>query len=378
MTKSTCQFFYLRTGNGHLAPAKALANELKQKHGNKIEPMLVDGLSQSQKLAKKILIDGYSYSINKAKWLYEFLYALHKIRFVSHFSSFIVCLLTYKHVEKKIIAHKPDKIVILHFFLIAPILKVLNKHNLKTETTIIVTDPFTAHPIWFYKKEQKYIVFSDKLKKELIEKKLARNENISVFPFIIDEKYTVKLSESEKREAKIRLGFTVSKKIILIIGGGHGIPNGVKIALRVARENPEAEIAFVCGHNKSLYKRILHLKIDENLENIKLYGYVDFVHTLLNISDLVVTKCGASTFMEILFSEKVQIICNYIWEQEKGNMEFVRNNQMGVYQKSISKLSLIAKDLLSNNQMYATFQQNIRKQSFHNGTSSVVSFLVGQ
>lgn len=378
MNKQTYQFFYLKTGNGHYAPAKALANELKQKHDSQIEPLLIDGLPAHKTFARRIIIDGYGYSINKAKWAYELLYALHKIKIIAYLSSVIVHFITFRYIEEKILTQKPDSIIILHFFLIKPILKAVKKHNLNINTTIIVTDPFTAHPIWFLQKNQKFIVFSEKLKNDLIIKHAVKEQNINVFPFIIDEKFTVKLSEKEKVAAKQQLGFKNSKKVILIIGGGQGIPNGIKIAKQLAKDNDDAEIAFVCGHNKNLYEKITSLKKAEKLNNITIYGYVDFVYTLINVADLVVTKCGASTFMEILFSEKVQIICNYIWEQEKGNMEYIRNNQMGIYQKKASTISAIAKELLSNHAQYDMIQQNIKRQSLLNGTPLVASYLITQ
>jgi processive 1,2-diacylglycerol beta-glucosyltransferase/1,2-diacylglycerol 3-beta-galactosyltransferase len=37
---------------------------------------------------------------------------------------------------------------------------------------------------------------------------------------------------------------------------------------------------------------------------------------------LLFSKCGASTFMEILLSKKIPIITDYIWEQEKGNVDY--------------------------------------------------------
>ncbi|MDP3830007.1 MAG: glycosyltransferase, partial [Ignavibacteriaceae bacterium] len=101
------------------------------------------------------------------------------------------------------------------------------------------------------------------------------------------------------------------------------------------------------------------------------FGFVDFVYELLNIADIVITKCGASTIMEILLLQKVPIIVDYIWEQEKGNMEFVRDNNMGIYQKRISELPGIINRLLSDSDYYNFFLQNIKKAKLHTGTSQV-------
>jgi len=44
----------------------------------------------------------------------------------------------------------------------------------------------------------------------------------------------------------------------------------------------------------------------------------DFIYELINISDVVLTKCGASTIMENINLKKVPVVNDYIWEQEQG------------------------------------------------------------
>ena len=52
-------FFYLKTGGGHLAPAKAVAEKIRSKRKSNTEILLVDGLSESKSFVKKIIEDGY-------------------------------------------------------------------------------------------------------------------------------------------------------------------------------------------------------------------------------------------------------------------------------------------------------------------------------
>ena len=113
-----------------------------------------------------------------------------------------------------------------------------------------------------------------------------------------------------------------------------------------------------------------------NLDNLYIYGYVDFIYELINVSDVVITKCGASTFMEILVSGKVPVISNYIWEQEKGNMEFIRDNSLGIYENDINKLPGKTMDILQNESIYNFYVNNIRNAQIKNGTPEVSEFLV--
>jgi UDP-N-acetylglucosamine:LPS N-acetylglucosamine transferase len=375
--KQTYLFLYLKTGGGHLAPARSVANCITAKHPHKIEPKLVDGFTGVNKIVKYIVEDGYRKSQATAVWVFETLYALNKIPFLANFSTFLISLFVKPSLEKQILTDKPAKIVIFHFFLIRPVVEILRRHNLKTPVVTLVTDPFTAHPIWFFQKPGKYIVFSQKLKDHCIKKGIPEKE-ISVFPFILDEKFTRPLAPVMAASIKQNLGYLPEKRIILILGGGDGIPKGKKILKRLMQNHPDTYIAIVCGNNKELYKKAWKLKSKYDYENLRIYGYVEFIYELINISDVVITKCGASTFMEILLSGKVPIISNYIWEQEKGNMEFVRDNFLGVYEKDIDRLPQKTLEIIRNQEIYDFYKSNIDRIGLKNGTPMVSKYLISQ
>lgn len=368
-------FFYLKTGGGHLAPARAVSEKIRSRKKGNIEIILADGLSSSSKILKRIIEDGYKQSVNKAMWTFELIYALHKIRTVSLLTSSLVSYFIRPAVEKQILSLNPDKIVIFHFFLIKPVFEILEKNNLEIPVLTVVTDPFTAHPIWFLQKKHNYIVFSEILKEECIKKGLDA-KNIKVFPFVLDQKYSKKISKNRIALIRRNLGFRPDSKIILIMGGGDGMPRGKKILQNIVTNNIDAEIAIVCGNNKKMYKHVSTLQEKFKLRNIKIYGFVDFIHSLINISDVVITKCGASTFMEILLSGKVQIINNYIWEQEKGNMEFVCKGEMGILEKDTSRIPFVLNRLLTDQDFYDYHINNIRRASISNGVDPVSEYII--
>ena len=368
-------FLYLKTGGGHLAPAKAVAEKIKMKRRVDVEILLVDGLSESNVLVKKVIEDGYKNAINKAAWTFEFLYALHKITAVSKFTAALVSYFVKPGIEKQVLETRPKKIVVFHFFLIKPVFEILKSYNLDIPVITVVTDPFTAHPIWFLQKEQNYVVFSDILKEKCIERGIDKN-NLHVFPFVLDSKFSQKVSDFKKIRIRKKLGFEIDSKIILIMGGGEGMPHGKKILKRIIARNMDAEIAIVCGKNEKLYYKALKLKNKYDIDNLKVYGFIDFVHSLVSISDVVITKCGASTSMEILMMGKVPVINNYIWEQEKGNMEFVCQSKMGILEKNTRFLPDVLHRLLTDNEFYNSIRNNIKNAAISNGVGQVSDYIL--
>jgi processive 1,2-diacylglycerol beta-glucosyltransferase/1,2-diacylglycerol 3-beta-galactosyltransferase len=236
-----------------------------------------------------------------------------------------------------------------------------------------VTDPFTAHPLWFQRPQQRYIVFSERLKTYCIERRKIPESRLHVFPFIIDQKFAAPLPSAEITRVKKKFGFRLDKKCVLIIGGGDGIPNGKLILRRLLHASLDVEIAIVCGKNKTLHT--VALELHQRYPSLKVFAFVDFVYELLNAADIVITKCGASTIMEILMMKKIPVINDYIWEQELGNMEFVRDNELGIFERNIGKLPHIVRDLVSDEDQYQRYRQNIEKMKVRSGTKEVAEFL---
>jgi 1,2-diacylglycerol 3-beta-galactosyltransferase len=365
-------FFYLRTGGGHLAPARSVAKYLSEQHGETIEPVLVDGLAEAKPFARYVIEDGYRVLQAKAKWYYEFLYATNKFPPIGYFNVVASNLFIKPYIRKVIAEQRPAKIVVFHFFLIMPVYRVLKELGLDIPVVTVVTDPFTAHPLWFQKRAQQYIVFSERLRLHC-RKRGIPEASIRVFPFIIDEKFASPLSAEKSDEVRRRFGLDGKQKNILIIGGGDGIPHGKRILQNLLSGSLPARITIVCGKNKELYNDAIDLQ--KQYPELLVFGFVDFVYELLNVSDIVITKCGASTIMEILMMKKIPVIIDYLWEQELGNMQFVRDNRLGIFERDISKLPGIVRELCVNEQQYAVFKNNIEKIGLKNGTKEVGEFL---
>jgi len=368
-------FLYLKTGGGHLAPAKAVAEKIKAKRKGDAEILLFDGLSESTPLIKKVIENGYKNAVNKAVWTFEILYALHKLRAVSKLTAFLVSYFVKPGIEKFILQTKPGKIVVFHFFLIKPVFDIIKEYDLDIPVITVVTDPFTAHPIWFLQKGQNFIVFSEMLKEKCINQGIDKNK-LKVFPFVLDRKFSQKISDSKTLTIRRKLGFEPDSKVILIMGGGDGMPHGKKILKSIITRNMDAEIVIVCGKNEKLFNHVSELKNKYNIRNLKIYGFVDFVHSLINISDVVITKCGASTFMEILLMGKIPVINNYIWEQEKGNMEFVCKREMGILEKNTKRIPDVLYKLLTDIEYSNSIRNNIKRASICNGVGQVSEYIL--
>jgi processive 1,2-diacylglycerol beta-glucosyltransferase/1,2-diacylglycerol 3-beta-galactosyltransferase len=308
------------------------------------------------------------------KWFFEFLYALNKIPLVARITCHLLAPFMEKYLEETILKEKPDKIVIFHFFCIIPIYRILKKRKLSIPVITVITDPFTPHTIWFLLKNQNFIAFSKDLEVKVLKKK--RGYEVHSFPFIIDEKFSKALSNDEIISIKKRYEYDPTKKMLLILGGGDGIPKGEKILEELLKSKINSEIGIFCGKNEVLQKGAGHLKKKYEAKHLKIYGYVDFIYELINISDVVLTKCGASTIMEILNLKKVPVVNDYIWEQEQGNVDYLIEKKLGIYEPKIEKLPEVIKNLLEHEKIYSRYRDNISKEKIINGVKEVTEFIL--
>jgi processive 1,2-diacylglycerol beta-glucosyltransferase/1,2-diacylglycerol 3-beta-galactosyltransferase len=368
-------FVYLKTGGGHLAPARAIFNYMNKYFADSTEPKLIYGFEKTPRWVQYIIEDGYRMLQYTGKWFFEFLYAINKIPIIARITCLLIAPFMKKYLEEEIISEKPNKIVIFHFFLIIPIHSILKKNKLSIPVVTVITDPFTPHPMWFLVKDQEFIVASSVLKEKIIQKK--RGYNVHIFPFVIEEKFSREIPLNEIASLKSKYEFDPTKKLLLILGGGDGIPKGERILEEILSSKPGCQIGIVCGKNEILQKGAEILKIKYKADNLKIYGFVNFIYELINISDVVLTKCGASTIMEILNLKKVPVVNDFIWEQEQGNVDYLIEKKLGIYEPKIKKLPSVIKNLLEDEKLYSSYKENIIKEKIENGVLKVAEYILG-
>jgi len=371
-------FLYLRTGSGHLSCAKTLSGYISKKYGSKADCILVDVIKES-KFGQYVLEDGYRISQDGLRGIFDTAYALNLIKGVAKTTMKMFTALSKSYLKKIFLKEKPDKIVVLHALIIYPTEMALEELGIKIPVIVTVTDPYTVHPLWLTGKRAHYIVCSDVAKSTALKKGISR-KSITKFPYFLNEKYSHKLSKNKIIDIKRNLGFSSHKKLILIIGGGDGMPKGnmlMKNLVKYIKKNAlDVDVAIICGHNKRLKKYCITLaRKNSKIINMKVYGFIDFVYELINASDVVITKAGPATLMEILLLGKIPIINSYIWGQEKGNVAFVVKNKLGFYKPSVSEIPLLISDLMLKDKLRTRILTNIKDIKLKNGTRKTAEFI---
>jgi len=369
MSKQRILFLYLMAGNGHYMPAKTLQEEIKEQYGDDVEVILENGISPRQKFSHLIFEEGYHVSANYLYYLWKFVCFVNQSRFVRDFLRLFIERPTTRYISDLIRQHNITHIVCTNYVFCSNAYNAIIRGNYNIPLTIIVTDPFDAHPVWFDVRQAHYILFSKKLQDTAI-----NNYNIKssvVFPYIIQQKF--KSAGQIKKDCG---HFTV-----LIAGGGEGLPNMVPLAYYIlfnltkdADTKPEIKLIVVCGRNKSAYEILKRYTLIFHRVKADIHCYVNNMNELLQTANCIITKPGATITMEALASGTPIIASTYL-PQEKSNVQYIEENNTGWFIKSRKKIYDKICTLAADKKYYDGICDNIRRLNVRVNNSALAKHI---
>jgi len=362
-------FFYVKAGGGHLAGSKTIVKSIQNQYPD-VEIELFDILQNSHKIVQKLFNKGYSYIVNYIPLIFSAASVIMRPKRINKTILDALALETKKDIIKIITKHQPDKIVTT-YFCSRIIHKALKDMDMDIPLVTVVTDNFTPPNAWFSETKSEYITLSQRARQVGIDQGIDQDK-IKVFEGLVNQKYDKLMTEEGKKIFKRGMGID-DNPTILLTGGGPGLNNMEKMVKRLITINKDVNILCVTGYNKIQRKR-MNL-IARRSEKIKVFGFVDFMYELINISNLVISKAGPASVLEILMINKPLIITSYIWEQEKGNMEFVVNNNMGYYEPNPVKAVDLANKILNDRELQKQLVKNINKNKIKNEVDDLAKYI---
>ncbi len=371
-------FVYLNTGNGHRAQAEVLQEAFfDYAPGMKVE--LLCGFDKKNRAGHILLEDGYATACNYLHGVWPLIYDLGEFKFFQTIVRQTVRLHTESYLKKVLEEKQVTDIVSFHFVM-TPVLTdairyIRKKTGRRIRMTVITTDPFTGPSAWFYMKNQTYLVASPQFR-ELALKNGIAPDKVRIVPFLLNKKFSRPVTRDEIDFLRRKYGYSKDKRVVLLAGGGEGLPGALKFVNQCVVHKAPFSVAVVCGRNKGLYRSLeLVSKVAPWLD-LHIYGFVDYMDSLVKLSDLVVSKAGTSTIMEIASQQKPIIISNYIYGQEKGNLEFVKANGIGSFIRHSSDIYAKINGIFSSEDSYGKALAACRGLVIDTDVKKIVRYLV--
>ena len=111
---------------------------------------------------------------------------------------------------------------------------------------------------------------------------------------------------------------------------------------------------------------------------LHIYGFVDYMDSLIKLSDLIVSKAGTSSVMEIASQHKPVIISNYIYGQEKGNLEFIKQNGIGSFIRHSADIYAKILRIFESDESYEKAAAACRGLVIDTDVAKIVQYLLGK
>lgn len=330
--------FSVSIGNGHDQVAHTLRNEfIRQDNSSRVR--IINTISFISPILDKVILDSY---LNILKFypkawgkIYEKTNRLDPIIDVNDIAN---KLITGK-LRKTTTSFDPDLIICTHSFPAAIISSLKQKRRIECPLITVVTD-FNIHSSYINDNTDYYVIPHEDLTYVMENFGVSKDK---VLPFGIPIKR--EFAEVPGREELLhKFGFE-DKRTILVMGGGLGLGDINNIVKAIDSFMDNVQIIAIAGRNLRLEAKLKKLSTQNKLT---VYGFVNNIHELMELSDCIITKPGGVSTAEILSRGKPLLIFSPLPGQEYENAEFLLNSGIAVTTSDVNKIPVIIDQILNS------------------------------
>lgn len=344
-------------GDGHMQAARAIC-EAVQTGGSAVEPIIMDVMELTHPFFHPIGHYLFMQTLKKFPRAYGYLYS--KSQPDNSFSFLLKqsCRFGINKLLETLLKVRPA-MVISTFPPAAGAMSMLRSvHCVRIPSITLITD-YTHHSCWVHPGTDHYLVGSDTVKQSLVAAGV-REQRISVTGIPIRKEFSLPYN---RRELQGKLGLAAELPCLLIMGGGEGMIGEGGSLLKALEGLPSrVQILVVCGRNEGLRRELL-AQAPSSRHRVLVHGYVDNVHELMAVSDLIVTKPGGVTVTEALALGVPLVLFRPLPGQEEENARFLTRLGAAVAAYSLAELvQVIAAVLRAPGMLRAMFEGSLRVQ----------------
>ena len=335
---------HVPAGSGHEKAAEAVADAIRYRQPE-AETLLMNGLEGMSSTYQWAFTQGYLNMIHKypALWgaAYHLLdqrnlawaaYKIHRSSNASH----------GKVLEGILLRHKPDLFIATHFFPAEVAAYLKQQGQLKAKLITVITD-YMPHNVWISPGTDAYVVGMELTKQELVFRGVPE-EKIHVLGIPTDPKFSLK---GDRRALAGPLKIDPELFTVLVVSGGFGT-GPMEGLVQSLRSIPEPiQVLAVAGKNTQLRERLEALR-PAFPHKLHVYGFVDNMYELMDLSDLMVTKSGGLNCTEAMMKGLPMVLVAPIPGQETRNARIIEKVGAAVLAGPVENTRAVVWELKGN------------------------------
>lgn len=336
------------TGQGHNQAADSLKHTFTK---NDFEVIIYDFLDKNSKFLTKCIVGGYELLVSKTPKVYG---GIYKITNFSNINSSLklAFLRTVNKVNNYIYQCKPDIIIGTHPLSVNVIASLKKQNMIDIPFISIVTD-FKAHYAYISPYVDAYITASEYTKEKMSEGIIPKDK---IYPYGIP----IKEEFFSKEDAFLRMERDDYFNILLM-GGSMGLNNIYYVLEELMKNTNKLRITVVCGNNTQLKEKLEeYYRAIPDYKKIHILGFTKAVASLMELSDVIISKPGGLTSSESLVKNLPMIIPFAIPGQETENAEFLASLGCAIYEPDLKNLNNVLNELIDNPQKLEDMKNNTK------------------
>jgi 1,2-diacylglycerol 3-beta-galactosyltransferase len=314
------------TGGGHRSAANAIAAALEEIESPCSFEYRIEDVAAHCSFPLTQLGRGYSMALRYAPPVYGALYyatnGRRRYRALVRF-----CEPLYRErLRDLFLEYRPDIIVSVHPLLNHAALRArADAHMEDIPIVTVITDLGKVHVSWLLPQADAVVVPA----REVYERAWSRGiapSRLSLLGHPIHPKFDDVAGTRE--QLRTQLGLPQDALVVMLMAGGEGGGKLLSTALALARARLPIHLLVICGRNETLRKR-LEDAARVLPTSMQVLGFTDKIPEYMHAVDLLVTKAGPGTLAEANAAQLPVVVYDYVPGQERGNVDFVRRNDVG-------------------------------------------------
>src|SRR3989338_2714507 len=333
---------YATGGMGHVTAARAVQQAFAAKYPDVVVKN-VDVIDYASKLYQKVFVDGYNYVSSKTPELWGWLYR----QFNHRTNQKLPTALSKLAIEGKFIPFikefKPDFIVATHPLPMMLVSASKRKEVINILSSMVVTD-FGCHSFWVDPEVNYYFVATQDVARCLGGYGVKLGQ-MAVTGIPIEPKFA---QNFDKKILQQKFGLNPNLFTLLIVGGQFNFSVLKTIISGVKKKNGDKiQFLVVAGRDVDLKESLDNSDFSKN-HQVKIFGFIDNMHELMAVSDLIFSKAGGLTVSECLALGLPMIINKVIPGQEEDNVNFLVRKGAGIKVNNFSEIVKSVNQLIIN------------------------------
>jgi len=355
-------FIYIDSGGGHRAAANALAEVISQQQRPwDVRLLCIQDLLDSIDFVRKSVgipfQDVYNHMLRRG-WTYgtaQMVPLMHLVIRLFHRAQ--VQVLT-RHWA----GHRPDMVVSLIPHYNRALREALDHAWPGTPFVTILTDIADYPPnFWIERLDQYLVCGSDRAVSQARAAGLAESRIVRTSGMILHPRFYAP-PPADRAEGRVRLGLRPDLPTGLVLFGGEGSTDMVKITRALNKHGAQIQLLLLCGRNDAVRKEIdaLPRRILRYVE-----GFTTDVPRYMALADFFVGKPGPGCLSEALAMGLPVIVERNAWTlaQERYNADWIAEQGVGMVVRNFSRIAAAVRELLEP-ERYRRYRE--RAAAMHN------------